>query len=161
MTRRDRIAAVTLGAAGGFLVGLTSIGSGVFFALTLLIVFPLRSSKVVGTDIFHAAALLWIAGAGHLVVGKVDTGAVAWLLLGSIPGVLLASRLTVDLPDRLLRVALACVLALSGIKLVGLPGADLLVATAVPVLVVAGVTALVLGRRRPLDPARAAERNTF
>ena len=54
-----------IGLFGGFIVGLTSVGSGVFFGLTLLVVFPLRAHKVVGTDIFHAAALLYVAGFGH------------------------------------------------------------------------------------------------
>ena len=54
----------------------------------MLIVFPLRAAKVVGTDIFHAAALLWVAGFGHFIAGNVDMGAVGWLLIGSIPGVL-------------------------------------------------------------------------
>ena len=84
-SRRDRVAAVLIGLGGGFMVGLTSVGSGVFFGLSLLVLFPLRSSKVVGTDIFHAAALLWVAGAGHLVAGNVDFGSVAWLLVGGLP----------------------------------------------------------------------------
>ena len=70
LARRDRIAAVLIGLGGGFMVGLTSVGSGVFFGLSLLILFPLRSAKVVGTDIFHAAALLWVAGTGHLIAGQ-------------------------------------------------------------------------------------------
>src|SRR6185437_2134584 len=67
----------------GYIVGLTSVGSGVFFGLTLLFVFPLRAHKVVGTDILHAAGLLWVAGFGHLIAGNVDTHALAWLLVGS------------------------------------------------------------------------------
>jgi len=121
LTRRDRIAAVLIGLGGGYVVGLTSVGSGVFFGLTMLIVFPLRSSKVVGTDIFHAAALLWVAGFGHYVAGNVDLHAVTWLLVGSIPGVLLSSGLTVKLPDRILRAALAITLLASGVKLIDLP----------------------------------------
>jgi uncharacterized protein len=121
LTPRDRVAAVLIGLGGGFIVGLTSVGSGVFFGLTLLIVFPLRSAKVVGTDIFHAAALLWVAGSGHLVAGNVNLHAVAWLLIGSIPGVLLSSGLTLRLPDRLLRLMLGVVLSASGVKLLNLP----------------------------------------
>jgi uncharacterized membrane protein YfcA len=121
LTPRDRIAAVLIGLGGGFIVGLTSVGSGVFFGLTLLIVFPLRSAKVVGTDIFHAAALLWVAGSGHLLAGNVNLHAVGWLLIGSIPGVLLSSGLTVRLPDRLLRLMLGVVLSASGVKLLNLP----------------------------------------
>ena len=60
LSRRDRFAAVAIGVVGGFIVGLTSVGSGVFFGLTMLIVFPLRAHKIVGTDIVHAAALLWV-----------------------------------------------------------------------------------------------------
>jgi hypothetical protein len=93
LTNRDRVAAVLIGAFGGFIVGLTSVGSGVFFGLTLLVLFPLRAHKVVGTDIFHAAALLYVAGAGHWLAGNVDFGLLFWLLLGSIPGVLIGGRL--------------------------------------------------------------------
>jgi uncharacterized protein len=124
LTRRDRVAAVLIGLGGGYVVGLTSVGSGVFFGLTMLIVFPLRSSKVVGTDIFHAAALLWVAGFGHYVAGNVDFHIVAWLLVGSIPGVLLSSGLTVRLPDRVLRAALATTLLASGVKLTDVPLAN-------------------------------------
>jgi uncharacterized protein len=53
LTRRDHIAAVLIGLVGGFIVGLTSVGTGVFFGLTLLVVFPLKAHKVVGTDIFR------------------------------------------------------------------------------------------------------------
>jgi uncharacterized membrane protein YfcA len=121
LTTRDRVAAVLIGLGGGFVVGLTSVGSGVFFGLTMLIVFPLRSSKVVGTDIFHAAALLWVAGFGHFLAGNVELHAVAWLLVGSIPGIILSSGLTVKLPDRTLRVGLAVTLLASGVKLTNIP----------------------------------------
>jgi uncharacterized membrane protein YfcA len=121
LRRRDRVAAVLIGLGGGFVVGLTSVGSGVFFGLTLLIVFPLRSAKVVGTDIFHAAALLWVAGFGHLVAGNVNLHAMAWLLVGSIPGVLLSSGFTLRLPDRLLRMMIGVVLAASGVRLLNQP----------------------------------------
>jgi uncharacterized membrane protein YfcA len=121
LRRRDRIAAVAIGCIGGLIVGLTSVGTGVFFGLSMLFLFPLRSAKVVGTDIFHAAALLYVAGFGHFIAGNVDFGAVGWLLIGSIPGVLIASKFTLKLPDRALRVALATVLLLSGIKLADLP----------------------------------------
>src|SRR5436309_4927696 len=133
LTNRDRAAAVLIGLFGGFVVGLTSVGSGVFFGLTLLIIFPLRAHKVVGTDIFHAAALLYVAGVGHWVAGNVDMGIVGWLLLGSIPGVLAGGRLSLSIPDSLLRFALATVLGLSGLKLIDVPG------TSIAIVVVLGV----------------------
>src|SRR3954451_23617285 len=127
LSRRDKVVAVAIGAVFGFVVGLTSVGSGTFFGLVMVLVYPLTLPKIVGTYIFHAAALLWVAGVGHLVAGNVDTHAMFWLLLGSIPGVLLTSQLTLRLPDRALRLGLATVLMLSGIKLVNMPGADWIV----------------------------------
>ena len=127
LTNRDRVAAILIGIFGGFIVGLTSVGSGVFFVLTLLIIFPLRAHKVVGTDIFHAAILLYVAGAAHWAAGNIDFGILFWLLLGSIPGVLLGGRLTLSIPEQRLRLILAGVLGLAGIKLLDVPGAGTIV----------------------------------
>jgi uncharacterized membrane protein YfcA len=138
LTRRDRIAAVLIGLVGGFVVGLTSVGTGVFFGLTLLFVFPLRAHKIVGTDIFHAAALLYVAGIGHFIAGNVDISAVGWLLIGSIPGILLGSQLSISVPDRLLRGTLAAVLGLSGLRLLNVPGTTV----AIVVVLAAGMTLL-------------------
>ncbi|MBA2642304.1 MAG: sulfite exporter TauE/SafE family protein [Actinobacteria bacterium] len=144
LSRRDRVAAVVIGALGGFIVGLTSVGSGVFFGLTLLVIFPLRAHKVVGTDIFHAAVLLYIAGAAHWAAGNVDFGILFWLLLGSIPGVLVGGRLTLSIPEHMLRLTLAGVLGLAGIKLLDVPGSGVIVVVALS----AGLVALLvfLGR---------------
>jgi uncharacterized membrane protein YfcA len=127
ITARVRMIAILIGATFGFIVGLTSVGSGTFFGLALLLLFPLSATRMVGTDLLHAALLLWIAGAGHLIHGNVDLHAIAWLLVGSIPGVLLGSHLSIRVPDRVLRVAFAVVLVLSGIKLVKVPAADTVV----------------------------------
>jgi uncharacterized protein len=124
LQRKDRVRAVAIGAVFGFIVGLTSVGSGTFFGLVMVMIYPLTVSKIVGTDIFHASALLWVAGVGHLVQGNVDIRAMLWLLLGSIPGIWIASRFTVRLPDDALRLGLAGVLALSGVKLLGVPEAN-------------------------------------
>lgn len=140
LRNRDRVIAFALGAVGGYIVGLTSVGSGTFFALVMLLVFPLTAAKIVGTDIFHAAALLWVAGFAHLIHGNVDLGAMGWLLLGSIPGILIGSRLTVKLPDRSLRVGLATVLLASGVRLLEVPAYDLLV----PVILVVGAAVAVI-----------------
>jgi uncharacterized membrane protein YfcA len=121
LTRRDKVIALAIGAVFGFVVGLTSVGSGTFFGLVMVLVYPLTMPKIVGTDIFHAAALLWVAGVGHMVAGNVDYHATLWLLTGSIPGVLISSRFTVKMPDVLLRVALGTILMLSGLKLLDVP----------------------------------------
>ena len=145
LSTRDRVAAVLIGIFGGFIVGLTSVGSGVFFGLTLLVVFPLRAHKVVGTDIFHAAVLLYVAGAAHWLAGNVDFNILAWLLVGSIPGVLLGGRLTLSIPESMLRLVLAGVLGLAGIKLLNVPFAG----TIVVVGLAAGLAGLLvyIGRR--------------
>ena len=153
LARRQRVIAFTLGATGGFIVGLTSVGSGTFFALVMLTVFPLTAVKIVGTDIFHAAALLWVAGISHLLHGNVDLGAMSWLLLGSIPGILMGSQVTVRLPERSLRIGLAAVLAASGIRLLETPAYEILV----PIILGAGaVLAFLAEVRRVNGRARAA-----
>jgi len=124
LSRRDKVLAVSIGAVFGFVVGLTSVGSGTFFGLVMVLVYPLTMPKIVGTDIFHAAALLWVAGIGHMIGGNVDYHATAWLLTGSIPGVLITSRFTVKLPDVVLRIALGTILFLSGLKLLNVPAAQ-------------------------------------
>lgn len=158
----DRRIAFLLGVAGGFVVGLTSVGSGTFFGLVMLLVFPLTASKVVGTDIFHAAALLWVAGAGHLVAGNVDLRATGWLLIGSIPGVLLGSQVSVNLPDRALRLGLALTLTLAGIKLASVPGAEIAIVVvlgaAALALLAPGARRLARGSARPVPAAVEAGR---
>src|SRR5436190_4865789 len=152
LERRNKLIAFVLGATCGFVVGLTSVGSGTFFGLVMVLVFPLTLPKIVGTDIFHAAALLWVAGFGHLAAGNVDLRTMMWLLTGSIPGVLLSSQFTPRVPDRVLRLGLASVLMLSGIKLIDFSGADYVIASGavVAALSLAGWT--LVGRRAARQP---------
>jgi uncharacterized membrane protein YfcA len=148
MQRKDKVRAVILGAVFGFIVGLTSVGSGTFFGLVMVMIYPLTIAKIVGTDIFHAAALLWVAGFGHLVQGNVDLHAMAWLLLGSIPGIWISSRFTLHLPQDALRLGLAGVLALSGIKLLNAPQSGYVIAAGVGVGLAAFVVWLLVRSRR-------------
>jgi uncharacterized protein len=154
---RDKVIAIAIGAVGGFVVGLTSVGSGTFFGLAMLLVFPLTAPKIVGTDITHAAALLWVAGLGHLAHGNVNLHAMAWLLVGSIPGVLLGSQMSIKVPERSLRFSFALVLVLSGLRLVGVPHASIIIVAS---LVVAAVVLAVYVVRQWLMrevPAAAPE----
>jgi uncharacterized membrane protein YfcA len=153
MVWRDRLAAVVIGLLGGFIVGLTSVGSGTFFGLTMLFVFPLRAHKVVGTDILHAAALLYVAGFGHIIAGNVDMHAVGWFLIGSIPGVIIGSQYSIRLPEHVLRLTLANVLALSGLKLVNVPNVYLAVGLA---LCVASVALTIVREQRRWQARRLA-----
>src|SRR5205807_3304740 len=105
-------------------------------------------AKIVGTDIFHAAALLWVAGFGHLVQGNVNLHAMAWLLLGSVPGIWVASRFTLRLPQDALRLGLAGVLALSGIKLLNVPQSSYVIAVGLGLGLAAFTGWLVVQSRR-------------
>jgi len=137
LRRRDKVIALAIGASCGFVVGLTSVGSGTFFGLAMLLVYPLTAKKIVGTDMFHAAALLWVAGISHLLHGDVDTHAMAWLLVGSIPGVLLGSQMSIKVPERSLRIAFGLVLILSGIKVVEAPQANTVIAVGLGLFTIA------------------------
>src|SRR5207244_3612702 len=144
---RAKILAVLIGAAFGFVVGLTSVGSGTFFGLVMVMIYPLTVARIVGTDIFHAAALLWVAGFGHLVQGHVDLHAMGWLLLGSVPGIWASSRFTLHIPQDALRLGLAGVLALSGIKLLNVPEAAYVIAIGLGLGLTAFVVWLATGMR--------------
>ena len=124
MSRRDKMFALGTGAVFGFIVGLTSVGSGTYFGLMMVLVYPLTMPRIVGTDIFHAAALLWIAGVGHLIINDVDLHATAWLLTGSVPGILISSRYTIKVPDLTIRGGLGGILIISGLKLLNVPQAN-------------------------------------
>jgi uncharacterized membrane protein YfcA len=140
LTTRQKAIAISIGASCGFVVGLTSVGSGTFFGLAMLLLYPLAARRIVGTDMLHAALLLWVAGAGHLIHGNVDLHAMAWLLVGSIPGVLLGSHYSIRVPERALRMSFAIVLVLSGIKLLEIPFATPIVVAGL----VTGALALVV-----------------
>ncbi len=108
-----------VGAVVGFMVGLTSVGSGTLIILSLLFLYPRWESKdLVGTDVFHASMLVSAAGIAQFAAGNVNIGMTASLLIGAIPGVLLGSRLVVRFPDMVLRVGLATVLMVSGTRLI-------------------------------------------
>ncbi len=107
-----------IGAAVGFLVGLTSVGSGTLIIVSLAFLFPrLGPKELVGTDIFQAFMLLASGVIGYLAAGTINWTIVMLLLFGSLPGVIIGSRLSKYIPDRVMRPLLASVLALSGLKL--------------------------------------------
>jgi uncharacterized protein len=102
------IAGLLLGVA----VTLTSVGAGALGVVMLLALYPLRltSDRLVATDIAHALPVTLIAGMGHAFLGHVNFNILAALLLGSIPGVLIASRVTLRLPARITRTLIALML---------------------------------------------------
>jgi uncharacterized protein len=145
----------------GFVIGLTSAGSGTLIAIALIAIFRLTPQRVVGTDIFHAAVLLWAAGAAHWVGGNVDFALAGNILVGSIPGVILGTNLSVKAPQGFLRRALAVVLIASGVTLISKEGDPSVVIpaigiAAVMISVLFGAQAVTHSRRKRAGPAGAA-----
>jgi uncharacterized protein len=112
---RHKVAAVGIGITTGFVIGITSAGSGTVIAILLIAVYRLTPRRVVGTDVFHAAILLWAAGVAHWVGGNVDFVLAGNILLGSIPGVIVGSYYAARAPVSFLRTALGVVLIASGL----------------------------------------------
>jgi uncharacterized membrane protein YfcA len=115
IVRRHKVAAVVIGATTGFVIGITSAGSGTVIAILLIAIFRLVPKKVVGTDVFHAAILLWAAGIAHWIGGNVDFTLAANILIGSVPGVIVGAALSDRAPQGFIRTALGLVLIGSGI----------------------------------------------
>lgn len=111
---------VAVGAAGGLIVGITSVGSGSLIIVMLLFLYPgLRPAELVGTDLVQAIPLVASAALGHLLFGDVRLGLTVSLVAGALPGVYLGARMSSRAPDRVVRPALVTVLVTSGLKLVG------------------------------------------
>ena len=132
MERRHKVAAVLLGLTVGFVLGVTSAGSGALIAVGLILLFRLSPQRVVGTDVFHAAILLWAAGLAHVVAGNVDFGLVGTILLGSVPGVWLGSHWSVRVEPAVLRTTLAVVLIGAGLALLIKAGLGIPIEVLVP-----------------------------
>jgi uncharacterized membrane protein YfcA len=113
--RRHKVAAIVIGATTGFVIGVTSAGSGTVIAILLIAIYRLAPKRVVGTDVFHAAILLWAAGIAHWVGGNVDFTLAANILIGSVPGVIIGAALSDRAPQGFIRTALGVVLVGSGI----------------------------------------------
>ena len=160
MRARHKVAAIVLGFTVGVCLGITSAGSGTLIAIGLILAFRLSPRRVVGTDVAHAALLLWVAALAHIASGNVDFALAGTILIGSIPGVWIGTSLATRLPERGLRPALGIVLLSSGMALLGKAGLDvppvMLVATPVALVILS----FVLLRRRPAseqEHAAAAE----
>lgn len=148
LTRRDRVQAVATGLSLGLVVGATSVGSGALIGLVLIFLFRLTPHRVVGTDVFHGAILLWVAGLAHWASGNVDLGLMANILIGSIPGVLIGTHYMVRVPANVLRPMLACVLLGSALGVMKKAGADVPPAAIVGVPALVGLLAWRLHRRQ-------------
>lgn len=113
---------IAIGAVGGLIVGLTSVGSGSLMIVLLLFVYPLiGANQLVGTDLTQAVPLTAAAALGALTFGHVEFAVTASVALGSVPAVLIGSFLSSRAPDRYIRPVITYVIFASGLKYVGVP----------------------------------------
>jgi uncharacterized protein len=111
---------ILIGAFGGLMVGLTSVGSGSLIIVLLLLLYPMLSAKaLVGTDLVQAIPLVGAATLGHLLFGDFQLGLTVTLLLGALPGVYLGAKVSTRAPDQVIRPVLILVLLISALKLLG------------------------------------------
>jgi uncharacterized protein len=159
MDTRHKVAAVTLGVFVGFVLGVTSAGSGALIAVGLILLFRLVPTRVVGTDVFHAAILLWAAAVAHIVAGNVDFPLAANILIGSVPGVWMGSHWAIRVPANVLRTTLAVVLIGAGLALVGKAGVGIPALALVPfplAVILLMVVTMIRERRARPRPETAA-----
>lgn len=142
-----RAATLAIGLVGGTIVGMTSVGSGSLMIVALMLLYPTLSSReLVGTDLVQAVPLVLAAAIGHLVWGEFELGITSSLLIGSIPGVIIGAHISSRAPDHFIRPVLVLVLALTGLKLLDVPNAILLVILALAIA--GGAVAWFVTRRR-------------
>lgn len=111
---------VIVGAVGGVVVGMTSVGSGSLIIIAMMSLYPLmRANGLVGTDLVQAVPLVMSAALGHIIFGDFQLDLTASLLLGCLPGVYLGARMSAYAPDGIVRRALTVVLLASALKLLG------------------------------------------
>ncbi|HEX5963745.1 MAG TPA: sulfite exporter TauE/SafE family protein [Gemmatimonadales bacterium] len=149
------IATMALGAAGGIVVGLTSVGSGSLIIIALMALYPtLKASELVGTDLVQAVPLVASAALGHVLFGDFKLDLTTSLLVGCIPGVWIGAQLSARASGGLVRRALAFVLLASALKLLHVSTPDTGIILAI-VLVVAPVLWMLV-RRKHGFPALAS-----
>ena len=157
MHGRHKVAAIVLGFTVGVCLGITSAGSGTLIAIGLILAFRLSPRRVVGTDVAHAALLLWVAALAHVASGNVDFALAGTILIGSVPGVWIGTSIATKLPERGLRPALGIVLLSSGMALLGKAGYAIPPAVLVATPIVLVVLSYVLLRSRPEARRREAD----
>ena len=113
---------IAVGALGGLLVGLTSVGSGSIVIVCLMLTYPeLRGAQLVGTDLVQAIPLVSSAAIAHIIVGDFKLGLTASILIGALPAVYVGARVSSKAPDGVIRPGLVVVLLASALKLLDVP----------------------------------------
>lgn len=112
-----------VGAVGGLLVGITSVGSGSVIMIALLMLYPgLSAVKLVGTDLVQAVPLVLAAAISNIAIHGLDWGILIPLIVGSVPGTLLGSKIAPKVPQSILRRGIVVVLTMSGVALLDKAG---------------------------------------
>jgi uncharacterized protein len=159
--RVSRFGTIAIGATLGFILGLTSVGSGALIGLALILLYKLRPRRVVGTDVFHAAVLLWTAALAHVVGGNVDFALMATILIGSLPGVWIGTSLVPLVPVAALRTTLGAILAAASLGVASKAGLDVPAIAIIGVPIAIGIFAVFVHRRHeqrdPLVPIAATD----
>jgi uncharacterized membrane protein YfcA len=117
-TLKSFVGMTIIGLGSGFLVGMTSVGSGSIIMMMLLLFYSYPPKVNVGTDIVHAVVLTGVTGFLHFRLGNVDPSLVSALLIGSIPGGLLGSYLSTRVPVLWLRRILCAILFITGARMI-------------------------------------------
>jgi uncharacterized membrane protein YfcA len=156
-TRRTKVTAAVIGAVLGLILGVTSVGSGALIGLALILVFQLTPHRVVGTDVFHAAILLWVAGGAHWISGNVDFVLMGTILIGSLPGVLVGTQLIGHVSANALRPVLGCVLLASALGVLTKAGVEVPPAVLIGLPLLVGLGAFMLLRTRAMTPPSDVE----
>jgi uncharacterized membrane protein YfcA len=116
------LATLLVGAVGGLLVGITSVGSGSLIMVSLLLLYPaLEAVKLVGTDLVQAVPLVLAAAISHMIVSGPDWQVLIPLIVGGSPGTFLGSRLAHWVSEGVVKRGIVIVLTLTGLTLLGLP----------------------------------------
>jgi uncharacterized membrane protein YfcA len=150
---------VVIGMIGGFVVGMTSVGSGSLMIVLLLFLYPmLGANQLVGTDLTQAVPLTLAAALGALAFGHVELSVTTSLIIGSVPAVLVGSFLSSRAPDRYIRPVITFVILASGLKYVGV-GTTALGWILVSLLLGAGLAWM--AKAKPWHTAPAAESPTI
>ena len=154
----SRVGTVGIGLTLGFILGLTSVGSGALVGLALILLYKLRPRRVVGTDVFHAAIVMWAAAIAHMFGGNIDWALMGTILIGSLPGVWIGTALVPHVPVPALRTTLGAVLAAAALGVTKKAGADIPPVLIVIVPLAIGAFAVWMHKYHPLhrtQPAKA------
>jgi uncharacterized protein len=147
-----RVPTLLLGAIGGLIVGVTSVGAGSVIIVVMMWLYPRMSTRsLIGTDLVQAVPLVASAALGQLLFGNVQLGLTTSLLIGSMPGVFLGAQISARTTAAWLRPALSVVLLASSLKLLEVGTSATLVA-ALGLAVVVAAMLVTRSRRQPADP---------